>query len=83
MSGNELALARFRIDADLNNLGMEWCDMVTIERVHGTTGRIPKGMLPMQHEHIGVLPDSRRLWPHLREDRKATATAAASTLLFT
>ncbi len=62
--------ARFTDDGDLNNQAVEWCHMLANERVHGTTGRVPKRMLPMEREHMEVLPDRRRLAPYLREDRK-------------
>ena len=62
--------ARFRDDVDLNNQAVEWCDVVANERVHGTTGRVPKRMLTREREHLEVLPDRRRLGPYLREDRK-------------
>ena len=48
---------RSRDDADLNNLAVERCDVVANERVHGITGRIPKKMLTMERDNMGVLPD--------------------------
>ena len=61
---------RFTDDADLNGQAVEWCDAVANERVHGTTGRIPKSMLTIERESLGVMPDRSSLGVYLREDRK-------------
>ena len=40
--GNFWPSVRFGDDADLNRKALGWCDGIANERVHGTTGRIPK-----------------------------------------
>ena len=62
--------ARFTDDADLNRQALEWCDVVANERVHGTTGRVPRMMLEVERSSLGVLPDRSGLGVYLREDRK-------------
>ena len=62
--------ARFTDDADLNRQAIEWCDVVANERVHCTTGRVPKMMLEVERSSLGVLPDRSGLGVYLREDRK-------------
>ncbi len=62
--------ARFTDDADLNRQALEWCDVVANERVHGTTGKVPKMMLEVERSSLGVLPDRSGLGMYLREDRK-------------
>ena len=62
--------ARFTDAADLNRQALEWCDDVANERVHGTTGRVPKMMLEVAGLSLGVLPDRSGLGVYLREDRK-------------
>ena len=49
---------------------IEWCDVVANERVHGTTGRVPKMMLEVERSSLGALPDRSGLGVYLREDRK-------------
>ena len=61
---------RFTGDADLNRQALEWCDVVSNARVHGTTYRIPWEMLDEERSHLGRLPDRATLAPYLREDRK-------------
>ena len=36
---------RFGDDTDLNRQALAWCDGIANERVHGTTGQVPKTML--------------------------------------
>ena len=62
--------ARFTDDADLNRQALEWCDVVANERVHGTTGKVPRMMLEVERSSLGVLPDRSGLGVYLREDRK-------------
>ena len=62
--------ARFTDDADLNRQALEWCDVVANERVHGTTGEVPKRMLEMERSSLGALPDRSGLGVYLWEDRK-------------
>ena len=61
---------RFTDDADLNRQALEWCDVVSNARVHGTTYRIPWEMLDEERAHLGKLPERATLAPYLREDRK-------------
>ena len=61
---------RFTYDADLNRQALEWCDVVSNARVHGTTYRIPWEMLDEERAHFGKLPERATLAPCLREDRK-------------
>ena len=68
--GNLWPSLRFTDDTDLNRQSLEWCDAVANARVHGTTGRIPRGMLAEERLHLGKLPDRATLAPYLREDRK-------------
>ena len=56
--------------ADLNRQALEWCDVVSNARVHGTTYRIPWEMLDEERAHLGKLPERATLAPYLREDRK-------------
>ena len=62
--------ARFTDDSDLNRQAIKWCDVVANERVHGTTGEVPKRMLEVERSSLGVLPDRSDLGLYLREDRK-------------
>ena len=55
--------ARFTDDADLNRQALEWCDVVANERVHGTTGEVPKRMLEMERSSLGALVVARRFRP--------------------
>ena len=61
---------RFTDDADLNRQALEWCDVVSNARVHGTTYRIPWEMLNEERAHLGKPPERATLAPYLREDRK-------------
>ena len=61
---------RFTDDADLNRQSLEWCDVVANARVHGTTPRVPWGILDEERPHLGKLLDRATLAPYLREDRK-------------
>ena len=61
---------RFTDDADLNRQALEWCDVVSKARVHGTTYRIPWEMLAEELPRLGKLPDRATLAPYLWEDRK-------------
>ena len=62
--------ARFTDDSDLNRQALEWCEVVANERVHGTTGEVPKRMLEVERASLGALPDRSGLGVYLREDRK-------------
>ena len=61
---------RFTDDADLNRQALEWCDVVSNARVHGTTYRIPWEMLNEERAHLGKLPERATLAPYLREARR-------------
>ena len=62
--------ARFSDDADLNRQTVEWCDVVANERVHGTTGQVPRMMLEVERSSLGVLPDRSGLGVYLWGVRK-------------
>jgi len=61
---------RFTDDADLNQKALEWCESVANVRVHGTTRQRPKELLAIEQPHLAPVPESARLTPFLREDRK-------------
>ncbi|MDE0132013.1 MAG: IS21 family transposase [bacterium] len=61
---------RFSDDADMNRQGIEWCDAVANERVHGTTMRKPKALLGKERAQMLPMPDRSVLAPYLREERK-------------
>lgn len=61
---------RFSDDADVNRQGMEWCETVANERVHGTTRERPKALLAKEREMLLALPERSGLTPYLREERK-------------
>ena len=61
---------RFSDDAEMNRQGMEWCETVANERVHGTTKRRPKTLLEEERSHMEALPERSGLAPYLREERK-------------
>ena len=44
-AGNFWPAVRFSDDFDLNGQTLAWCDGIANERVHGTTGQVPKTML--------------------------------------
>ena len=50
---------RFTDDADLNRQALEWCDVVSNARVHGTTYRIPWEMLDEERTRLAHLPFQR------------------------
>ena len=52
---------RFTDDADLNRQALEWCDVVSNARVHGTTYRIPWEMLDEERTRLAHLPFQRTL----------------------
>ena len=68
--GNFWPAVRFGDDADLNRQALGWCDGIANERVHGTTGRVPKAMLANERSSLGALPERSSLSVYLREDRK-------------
>ena len=68
--GNFWPAVRFGDDADLNRQALVWCDGIANERVHGTTGKVPKAMLAIERSSLGALPDRGSLSVYLREDRK-------------
>ena len=70
VSGNFWPSARFSDDADLNRQALGWCDGIANERIHGTTGKIPKAMLAIERSRLGALPDRGSLSVYLRENRK-------------
>ena len=41
--GNRWPSVRFTDDADLNRQTLQWCDIVTNRRIHGTTHRVAPG----------------------------------------
>ena len=61
---------RFTDDAEMNRQGMEWCETVANERVHGTTRRRPKALLEEEREQMLDLPERSGLAPYLREERR-------------
>lgn len=61
---------RFSDDSDMNRQGMEWCETVANERVHGTTKSRPKALLERERAHMPTLPERSGLAPYLREERK-------------
>ena len=61
---------RFRDDAEMNRQGIEWCETVANERVHGTTLQRPKALLEKERAHMPALPERSGLAPYLREERK-------------
>ena len=70
VKGNMWPSMRFTDDADLNRLALEWCDSVANRRIHGTTHRVPWGMLMEERPCLGKLPGRGALAPYLREGRK-------------
>ena len=68
--GNLWPAVRFRDDADLNRQALSWCDCIANERVHSTTGKVPKAMLAIERSSLGALPDRGSLSVYLSEDRK-------------
>ena len=48
---------RFSDDAEMNRQGMEWCERMANERVHGTTMQRPKALLARERAHILALPE--------------------------
>ena len=68
--GNFWPSVCFIDDADLNRRALEWCDGIANERVHGTTGKVPKAMLGIERSSLGALPERSTLGVYLREDRK-------------
>ena len=68
--GNFWPSVCFGDDADLNRQAQAWCDGIANERVHGTTGRVPKVMLGVERSSLGALPERSSLSVYLREDRK-------------
>ena len=60
---------RFSDDAEMNSQGMEWCETVANERVHGTTLQRPKVLLAKERAHMPALPERSGL-AYLREERK-------------
>ena len=67
--GNLWPSVRFTDDAGLNRQTLQWCDGVANRRLHGTTHRLPAGMLAEEQPHLGKLPERNALAPYLREDR--------------
>ena len=61
---------RFSDDVEMNRRGMEWCETVANERVHGTTMQRPKVLLAKERAHMLALPERSGLAPYLREERK-------------
>ena len=61
---------RFTDDADLNRQALAWCGEIANERVHGTTGKVPKAMLGIERSSLGALTERSTLGVYLREDRK-------------
>ena len=70
VKGNFWPSVRFGDDADLNRQALAWCGEVSNERVHGTTGKVPKAMLGIERSSLGALPERSTLGVYLREDRK-------------
>ncbi len=70
VKGNFWPSVRFGDDADLNRQALAWCGEIANERVHGTTGRVPKAMLGIERSSLGALPERSTLGVYLREDRK-------------
>ena len=70
VKGNFWPSVCFIDDADLNRQALEWCDGIANERVHGTTGKVPKAMLGIERSSLGALPERSTLGVYLREDRK-------------
>ena len=68
--GNFWPAVRFGDDADLNRQALAWCAGIANERVHGTTGRVPKAMLGVERSSLGALPERSSLSVYMREDRK-------------
>ena len=68
--GNFWPSVRFGDDADLNRQALAWCGGIANDRVHGTTGRVPKAMLSIERSSLGALPERGTLSVYLREDRK-------------
>ena len=63
---------RFSDDDDMNRQGLEWCETVANERVHGTTRERPRVLLGKERPHLGALPERSGLTPYLREERKVS-----------
>ena len=70
VKGNFWPSARFTDDADLNRQALAWCGEIANERVHGTTGKVPKAMLGAERSSLGALPERSTLSVYLREERK-------------
>ncbi len=54
----------------MNRQGMEWCERVANERVHGTTMQRPKALVAKERARMLALPERSGLAPYLREERK-------------
>ena len=67
---NLWSTVRFSDDSDMNRQGMEWCETVANERVHGTTKRRPKELLEEERAHMLALAERSGLAPYLREERR-------------
>ena len=72
--GNFWPSVRFGDDADLNRQALGWCDGIANERVHGTTGRIPKAMLAIERSSLGALPERSSLCVYLKRTARLEET---------
>lgn len=65
VKGNFWPSVRFSDDADLNRQALAWCGEIANERVHGTTGKVPKAMLGIERSSLGALPERSTLGVYL------------------